>query len=79
MSIREFVLFIENRVYKFDVNSHTNIKNLCKMISAAANISNKVFKFTQYNTEINAPEALLWTNYFRKKNFWLKINLGFRP
>ena len=72
--IRQVVFLIENRVYKFDVNSQTNIKNLRKMISAAANISNKVFKFTQNNKEINAPESTTLDQLFPQEEL-IEINV----
>ena len=54
--IRQVVFLVENKIYKFDVNSHSTLKNLRKMVIAACNISNKVFEFTQNKKEIKAAE-----------------------
>ena len=48
--IRQLVILIDNKVYKFDVNSQISLKNLRKIVSAAANIGHKVFKFYQNNS-----------------------------
>jgi len=65
--IRQVVFLVENKIYKFDVNSQTSLKNLRKIIIAAANISNKVFKFFTNNKEIVAPDATTLDQLFHQE------------
>ena len=72
--IRQLVILIDNKVYKFDVNSQISLKNLRKIVSAAANIGHKVFKFYQNNKEINAPDITTIDKLFPKDKI-IEINV----
>jgi hypothetical protein len=73
--IRQVVFLVENKIYKFDVNSQTTLKNLRKIIIAAANISNKVFKFFSNNSEIVAPDSTTLDQLFRQEEE-IEINVS---